>query len=206
MKIKKLIDICKKTGNIFLYNTGDTRWISDGHAIFDISDLPPFDEVTLCLTYDINEKQANKINFRHETTLPGAINFSDICDNEFIAERGPMWLSHAGTGIIPFKTSQGVVFIESKYLIPLSDISESQLTFYERMTKTGEIYFAVKFGLILVAIITPIDVINKEFVDKLKDLTAQCEVAWFNKKETQKIVPEGQMLLCAESDKENTAE
>ncbi len=202
LKIKKLIDICKKTGNIFLYDTGNSRWISDGHAIYDITELPAFDEFTLCKTYDINDKQASKINFRNETMLPQEICFTDICENETIAERGPMWLSHAGTGIIPFKTSQGVVFVESKYLQPLSDVSESLLTLYERTTKNGNIYFAVKSGMLLLAVITPFDVVNEEFVERLKELTQQCEVALFNKKSGDKANVEGQMSLSAGEEKE----
>ena len=195
MKIKKLIDICKKTGNIFLYDTGESRWISDGHAIYDITELPAFDETTLCNTFDINEKQAAKINFRNETALPKNICFDDVCESEVVAERGPMWLSHAGTGNIPFKTSQGVVFIESKYLLPLSDVSAPMLELYERTTENGNIYFAVKTGLILLAVITPFDVVTAEFVDKLRDLTKLCEVALSNKSTAKTENNDSQMLL-----------
>ncbi len=195
MKIKKLIDICKKTGNMFLYNTEDKRWLSDGHAIYDITSLPAFDEITLCNTYDINDKQASKINFRQETELPAAINFDDVCDGECVALRGPMWLSHAGTGIIPFKTSQGIVFIESKYLLPLSDISPSLLELYERTNENGNIYFAVKSGMLLLAAITPYDVINSEFVGRLKELTQQCEVALFNKQSDSKNIINEQIMM-----------
>lgn len=183
MKIKKLIDICKKTGNIFLYDTGKTRWISDGRAIYSISDLPSFDEFTLCKTYDISDKQASKINFRYATSLPSLLCFDDFCDTESISERGPMWLSHAGTGIIPFKTTRDVMFVESKYFMPLSDVDDAMISVYERVTQKGEVYFAVKIGLLLIAVITPVDVITDEFVSRLRDLTKQCEIELLKREE-----------------------
>lgn len=97
-----------------------------------------------------------------------------------------MCLSDAGRGIIPYMTSQGVAFIDAKYLQPLSDIEDSMLNLYERHTKSGQIYFAAKSGFMLVGIILPVDAINDQFVERLKQLTQQCEIALFNKKSAAK--------------------
>lgn len=66
MKIRKIIDICKKNGNIIIFESGKEQWISDGAAVFPMFNLPQFDEDSLCRTYDITDKQAAKIHFRHE--------------------------------------------------------------------------------------------------------------------------------------------
>lgn len=186
MKIRKIIDICKKNGNIIIFESGKEQWISDGAAVFPMFNLPQFDEDSLCRTYDITDKQAAKIHFRHEYTMPAAYDFKDCTEDENVVMRGPMCLSDAGRGIIPYMTSQGVAFIDAKYLQPLSDIEDSMLNLYERHTKSGQIYFAAKSGFMLVGIILPVDAINDQFVERLKQLTQQCEIALFNKKSAAK--------------------
>lgn len=180
MKIKKIIDICKKTGNIIIYNTERGSWLSDGFAWYPTSDLPQFDEVTLCEVYDITDSQASKINFRHEGALPSEFCFDDLCEEEELSSRGPLWLSSGNTGIIPYEATQGVEFIKAKYFAPLSDIKDSMLDVYERISASGKTYFVAKTGLIVVAVITACDVVNKEFVAQLMALTKQCEVKLFN--------------------------
>lgn len=186
MKIRKIIDICKKNGNIIIFESRKEQWISDGAAVFPMFNLPQFDEDSLCRTYDITDKQAAKIHFRHEHTMPTAYDFKDCTEDEDVVTRGPMCLSDAGRGIIPYMTSQGVAFIDAKYLQPLSDIEDSMLNLYERYTKSGQIYFAAKSGFMLVGIILPVDAINDQFVERLKKLTQQCEIALFNKKSAAK--------------------
>ena len=186
MKIRKIIDICKKKGNIIIFESGKEQWISDGAAVFPMFNLPQFDEDSLCRTYDTTDKQAAKIHFHHEYTMPTAYDFEDCTEDEDVVARGPMWLSDAGRGIIPYMTSQGVAFIDAKYLQPLSDIEDSMLNLYERHTKSGQIYFAAKSGFMLVGIILPVDAINDQFVERLKQLTQQCEIALFNKKSAAK--------------------
>lgn len=186
MKIRKIIDICKKKGSVIIFESGKEQWISDGAAVFPMFDLPKFDEDSLCRTYDITDKQATKIHFRHEYTMPEAYDFEDFSEGENVVMRGPMCLLDTNRSIIPYMTSQGVAFIDAKYLQPLSDIEDVMLNLYERQTKSGQIYFAAKSGFMLVGIILPIDVVNDQFVDRLKQLTQQCEIALFNKKSAEK--------------------
>ena len=50
MKIKKIIDLCKKRGIFRLYAGESVQWISDGCALYPLYNLPEFDEETLHLT------------------------------------------------------------------------------------------------------------------------------------------------------------
>ncbi len=181
MKIRKIIDICKRSGQILLYESGQEQWISDGSAIYPMINLPRFDENSLCKTYDITEKQADKIIFRHEERLPLSVDFSDATDDENIVQRGSICILDAGRTIVPYETSEGVMFVDAKYLQPFADSDDRLLTLYERRSKNRQIYFAVKSGLLLIGIITPIDVINDVFVERLKALVEQCNIALFNK-------------------------
>lgn len=199
MKTRKIIDICKRSGHIFLFDTEREQWISDGCAVFPMFNLPRFDENSLYKTYDITDKQANKIIFRHEAELPSSYNFNDVAPGENIVERGPVCITDAGRSLIPYATSQGVVFIDAKYLQPLADIENDMLELYERKSKNGQIYFAAKTGFMLVGIILPVDVINVAFVSRLKTLAVQCDIALFNmrsaEREKAKVESEDQKTL-----------
>ena len=71
------------------------------------------------------------------------------------------------------QTRRGLVFIENRYLSPVSDILDV-LELYERITPRGTPYIVAKAGFLLQAVITPYDVISQQFVDNLKRLTEQC--------------------------------
>ena len=54
---------------------------------------------------------------------------------------------------------------------------------YERYTTYGELYFAVKNGLILVGIILPANVINPDFVETINAMSKACTLALQNIKD-----------------------
>ena len=180
MIIKKIIDLCKKRGICYLYDGADVQYISDGAAIYPMYNLPRFDENTLCRTYDITDTQQNKIHFHHSRELPMHLDLSDNTDSEVLCQRGSMVLSIAGGGAVPYMTSQGLMFINAKYLTPLSDVRDNMIEVYERISTSGNTYFVIKSGFVLLAAVTPYEVINPKFVDDLSALTAMCKVALEN--------------------------
>lgn len=78
-----------------------------------------------------------------------------------------------------------VLFIDEKYLAPLEN-TRDYIEVYERTGEDGRIYFAVKSGFMLLAIVLPYDAINELFVNGLKELSQQCEIALFNKRTQEK--------------------
>ncbi len=200
MIIKKIIDICKKHGGVYLYDTPEEQWISDGFALYPLFGLPKFDECTLCQTYDITDKQRDKIHFKHEASLPKCFSFKDVEASETVCDEGPMYLSSAGRGIVPYMTSQGIVFIDASYLAPLADTKEAMLQVYERYNAAGQMYFAIKSGFMLLALIMPYDCINEQFVKNLEVLHTQCSVALFNKRSKEKSEEQEQMKLDDETE------
>ena len=178
MKIRSIIDICKKSGRMMLFENKHEQWISDGMAVYPMFNLPHFDKDTLFRTYDITDKQADKLQFTHYGKMPDAFSFEDNVVEESLINQAPSYFLDK---VIPFVTSQGIEFIESKYLKPLSDI-DSTLRIYERYSKSGQLYFAVKSGFVLVAIILPTNFINEKFVQELEEMTKLCKLALHNKK------------------------
>lgn len=70
MEIKRIINLCKSSNGLILYENEGEQWISDGYALFPLTEMPLFDEETICRTYDISEKKAAKMSIRHEMKLP----------------------------------------------------------------------------------------------------------------------------------------
>ena len=164
---------------MYLFDDENEQWISDGNAVFLMSGMPHFDRASLFEAYDIPAKQQKKIVSRH-CKLPEEYCFEDFSDNETEIEQCPISVRIGALDITPYMTSQGIAFINSEYLVPISDAEDDNITFWERATEDGEMYFAIKNGMILIGIIALPRVINEQFVNELKTLAAQCEVALFN--------------------------
>lgn len=179
MKLKKIIDLCKKRGEFDLFTpVGGEQWISDGLGCYPLGDVPFLDADTLCRLFDIPEKAREKMRFR-EGSVPEAICFDDVDESEVRCEQAAIVLGGKNS-VIPYKTSQGIEFIDCKHLEPLENSGDLEV--YERLSKGGNTYFAIKRGLLLVALILPYTLITEPFVEDLKDLAALCEIALQNQK------------------------
>ena len=84
IKIKKIIDLIKKSGVLAIYEGKDCQWLSDGHATYPVTDLPEICSVTLCAMYDITAKQADKLRIIDRIALPTICNYADTVENEKI--------------------------------------------------------------------------------------------------------------------------
>ena len=96
--------------------------------------------------------------------------------NEKPVEREAIAVAYAGRTLRPLRTRRGLVFIESRYLSPVSDVLDV-LELYERVTPFGAPYIVAKAGFLLQAVIMPCDVISAQFVQRLQELTRQCAVS-----------------------------
>lgn len=178
MKIKNIAAICKKTKHIVIFNKrnddGDTvmQYISDGCAVYPISGLPELDEESLLTIFDIPEKDREKWFVKY-AAIPREINFEDMDANEKPVIEGNLSIVYAGTTLKPLQTRRGLVFIESRYLSPVSDVLDV-IDLYERFTPSGTPYIVAKAGFLLQAVIMPHDVINAQFVERMQDLATEC--------------------------------
>lgn len=182
MKIKKIIDFIKKSNKMYIFEGEDCQWLSDGFSIYPLFEMPAVDSVSLCTMYDITRKQAAKLLIT-ESLLPTAYDFSDSVENEQLVIESPIELVSGDKTLIPYATSQGIAFADKRYFAPFTDMDEKMLYVYERYTADGELYFAVKNGLILVGIILPVNVINRDFVETINAMSKACTLAFQNLKE-----------------------
>ena len=181
MKIKKAIDICKKSKMIATLYVEDEQWITNGEACFSVAGICNLNEEYICALYDISDKQREKIQFKIGVNAPEVVSRGDIDPAETEAQILKIGVDLDGLGLcIPLKTEQGIIFIQRRYLEPLLDVPESELMFYKRTTDDGKkTFIAVKIGLLLYAIIAPV-IINDEVVRTLENLYTAAKIANFN--------------------------
>lgn len=177
MKIKSIAAICKKNKQVVLFNRYSdngtvSQYIGDGSAVYPISGLPELDEESILTIFDVPEKQREDWLVRYRD-IPEGISFEDTDTTEKIIEQGNLSIVYSGKTLKPLQTRRGLVFIESRYLSPVSDVLDV-LELYERVTPFGAPYIVAKAGFLLQAVIMPYDVISQQFVDNLKRLTEQC--------------------------------
>ena len=177
MKIKSIAAICKKGKQVVLYNryeSGGTlqQYIGDGMTAYPVSGLPELDEESILTIFDVPEKQREDW-FVRVMPAPEGINFDDTDANEKMIDRDNLSIIYSGHTLKPLQTRRGLVFIQSRYLSPVSDVLDV-LELYERFTSSGTPYIVAKAGFLLQAVIMPYDVINAGFVERLQRLAADC--------------------------------
>lgn len=180
MKIKSIATICKKNKQVILFNRYSdsgtiSQYIGDGSAVYPISGLPELDEESILTIFDVPEKQREDWLVRYRD-IPEGISFEDTDATEKIIEQGNLSIVYSGKTLKPLQTRRGLVFIESRYLSPVSDVLDV-LELYERVTPFGAPYIVAKAGFLLQAVIMPCDVISAQFVQRLQELTRQCAVS-----------------------------
>ena len=185
MIIKHVISLCKRDRRITLYDDHSgksaAQWLGASGALYPLQHMPQLDENNIFTAFDITAKQADKIIFRREE-LPKIVDFRDVVECENALETADIEIGFSGTLLLPLHTSQGIRFIDKAYLRPLADCDEDMLMFYERQTEDGDLYIAVKVGMILAATIAPFDVVNEKFVEKLQEITKDCAITLSHKK------------------------
>lgn len=180
MKLKKAGAICNAGGCYYLMNqvndTGEIvgQWLGDGRSAYPLVGLPVMDTENICAMFDITEKRREKLAMR-QMDAPKTMNWDDTDPLERQLDEPKLCVRYNGTDLLPLETSAGVTFIQEKYLAPLDSLEYMQL--YERKTTAGGLYIVAKIGMILQAVIMPMDLPDADFMNLLYDLTRQCQDA-----------------------------
>lgn len=167
MKIKAIAAIAQKEKAIRLCSTEDAQWVLLKGAAYPLYGLPRLDPETLPVVLDIPESKSGKMLISWDDKPEGLL-FDDVCDGE--RELPPPQLVSIGYGgqvMYPEITSRGLLFYDPEYLKPVMD---SDFSLYERVTKSGQVYLAVKTGFMLKAIIMPLEINPTDMSGRLSAL------------------------------------
>lgn len=168
MGIKKIEAICKASRRIVVLWGGECQWIGDGSAFYPVYGLPILTEEHIFTMFDIPEDKRSKYLFT-ETEMPAAYDFTDHCDSEVPLVREELSVIRYGATLIPLKTSEGITFVNKRYLKPLED-SENEYVLCERTAKNGQVYIVAKQGFLIAGVIMPVATVDNAFVEQLKTL------------------------------------
>lgn len=172
MKIKSIAAICKKMKQVMILNHCDsngtvTQYIGDGVALYPVYDLPLLDEESVLSIFDVPEKQRESWNTR--CVEPDGFHLEDTDTSEYFIEEMGVSVVLNGTTLKPFRAKDGVLFVNSKYLAPFSDVRDI-VQFFERRLDNGQPYVVAKAGFMIQAVIMPFQVQETSLVQKLHKL------------------------------------
>ena len=181
MKLKQIEAILKAEKTIIVSETPACQWLGNGAAFYPVYNLPKLTQDNIFTMFDIAEDKRDKFYFE-ERELPSFINFEDGDESEEMLDRGSIAFCAQGRTLEPLKTSQGIAFINTRYLKPFTD-SQAGYELYERTDKLGRPYIVVKSGFVLLGVISPYDLVNEGFVQTLEEILNLSKVTLFNKQE-----------------------
>ena len=188
MRIKQIEKLCKRDKTIVLFD--DTRgehpaqWIGDGKAAYPVEGLPELDRDAIFTIFSVPDNKQDKWAYHRLNTLPDILCFEDKMEGEAEAkEIGELQLVRNGRTLKAVRTSRGIIFYDTIYMEPISDLFN--LSIFERSTKEGASYIAVKTGFLLRALIMPYDIIKDDFVDELTSLAEEAVRTLSRKKAAQ---------------------
>lgn len=169
MKVKNIINLCKKRKHFIIFNEPDCQWLSDGSGAYPLAGLPKLDEDVICHMYDINDSQREKTQFTYSNSLAEIYNYFDTDEDETPTEISEISIIDDGITLLPVVTEQGLMLIDNKYLAPFSDSRKDELELYLRINSAAEPFFVVKKGLLMYGIVMPRKV-DERFVSRLETI------------------------------------
>lgn len=168
MNIQKIVNLCKKSGTLYLYNAKDCQWISNGYAVYPMYGVPQFDEDSICATYGISDEQKEKMVISEKRPPESGISFEDNEETEIPAKVISPGIVYAGTDYMTVSSEKGIEFIKRKYL----DVFDESVELNVR-TLNDRTYIAIKQGMFLKGIILPETTLRATIVSEIKDLVKE---------------------------------
>lgn len=197
MKLKQIEAILKAEKTIIVSETPSGQWLGNGAAFYPVYNLPKLTQENIFTMFDIAEEKRDKFYFE-ERQLPTYLNFEDGDESEQMLDRGTIAFYAHGRTLEPLKTSQGMAFINARYLKPFADHAAGY-ELYERIDALGRPYIVAKSGFILLGVIAPYDLVSEEFIETLENILSLSRITLFNKN-SKKDTDDAEQLTLGKED------
>jgi hypothetical protein len=167
VKIQKIVDLCKRSGKMYMTETEDCQWIGNGYAIYPLYDLPELTAEELCTRYGITEEQQDKMILNDKRVSEyGGIDFGPIKADEEPAEVVKLGLYYGGTRFIMLQSKGGISFVPGILLSPYKE----EIQFWRRVSSSGIEYFVLTAGMFVVGIVFPEIGIRANLAAEIKEV------------------------------------
>ncbi len=177
MKIKKLSTILKKRKRAIIFERQSSngivfQYISDGSALYPIYGLPRLRKESLLTILDIPQEKWSDWHVSVKDG-PEGMNLTDVDETESQAFPTFYSLQVGEKTMMPLETEyNGVLFLDRKYLNPISDAAG--FSYFKRQDKAGNDYIAVKEGLLILAVIMPVRMVTPDFCERTREFQLRC--------------------------------
>ena len=177
MKLKQIESLLKKKKTIITTHAEGCQWLSDGSAFYPVSGLPELTKENLFAIFDVPVEKREGYYFQE--IIPPELNFDNADPGEQLTGKSDVYIVYEGRCLYPQITSQGLAFIDSKYLRPFYG-QEDGFDIYERINAKGHSYFAVKSGFLLLGLILPVKIDYAPLIQMMDRLSAMAKAAMEN--------------------------
>ena len=169
MKLKAVEAICKAKKNITVTGGPGEWWIGDAHSFYPVYELPELNENIVFTIFDVPEDERGKWSYRWESVK--GINLDDMDDTERLVQADMLTVHIDGRMLAAIQTREHISFLDTAYLKPFK---RGSYELYERVSNTGQVYFAVKSGFELIGVIAPYSLVRKDIAEKLERMACLC--------------------------------
>lgn len=167
MKLSKLFTLIKQHKRIVVAQGATAQWVGDGSVLYPVYNLPKLTERTMQTLLDLTGDAWDKFTFEEHEVLN--VSEEDFEKDQTDLEPLNLYINWMGVEYFPLIGGGKIYYIKAKYLKPFSD--DTLLSYSARKNNM----IAVNEGLLLSAIIAPVDVSKDtmlhETLYKLYDLT-----------------------------------
>lgn len=146
--------------------------MSNGYAVYRLEGLPKMTSDDFLNLLGVTETQKEKWSKKDMVDTEGVTKQDRVEETELTADPAGISVFYNGMYLTPFYTTDGVLWMDEDLLEPVRKMDSKYLAFFLRGEK-GRRMVAVKDGLILVAVISPV-VMNDDFMDKVNIMWRKC--------------------------------
>ncbi len=176
MKFDSVLKICKANKRFVVFRENPTtQWLGDDSAVYLTSGYPKFTPEYLTAAASLTIKDIDSVVFRSEA-FPDRFDSSESTEDEKLLNVSPLTINFPKGEYTPVFTSKGIRFIKTAYFEPFK--KEEEITIFERETAEGDMYFVVKVGMFVEAIIiAKLDYLDITAVGCLEKIANKAELA-----------------------------
>lgn len=166
MKIKRIVDNCKKAGELYITDVDGVQWVGNSRGMYPLVGLPKFTPESLCDTFGINEETQSKMILNEKELKEwGKISFGELTSEDEAAEIVPVGVIYSGRSLACVKSEGSIYFIDRRLFNPFDESFE----LFKRRFGPVE-YFVVSQGFFVVGIIFPEMEYRAQLAGELKEL------------------------------------